>query len=446
MGKRLEIVVIACCATAVGALLIAGVAFAAFPGTNGKIAFVHDSGTPGSNLDIFAMDPTGLNRTALTSTPDNDLYPSWSGDGERIAFTRYPAGGPVPGEIWVMNHDGTGQTQLSGGTATTDDFDPAFSADGKKIAFDRYDGSSVQIWIMNADGTGQTQLTFPGANGAEAFSPSFSPDGQKIVFGHYDTTVGFNGISVMNPDGSSGQTPLTTGSATAEDFAPNFSPDGQRIVFERYNSSGAGDYNIFVMNANGSGQTAVTNTAADQDFAPAFSPQGTQVAFERDDSAFSFGNIFLADPNGLNQGLTPLTTNGAPAFDFAPDWQPLNPPTCDLTGKPTSKSVKKVSVTVTCANENATVVAEGSGKAPKVPKGAVISKAKKFKIPAVTSQAQAGAPTTITLKISKKGQKALKKAAKAGKKGKATITATLTDELGQSSSDSFKVKFKPKKH
>ena len=107
--------------------------------------------------------------------------------------------------------------------------------------------------------------------------------------------------------------------------------------------------------------------------------------------------------------------------------------------------MKKVSLTVTCASENATVVAAGSGKAPKVPKAAVISKAKKFKIPPVTVQAQAGAATEITLKIPKKGAKALKKAAKAGKKGKATITATLTDDLGQSSNATFKVKFKAKK-
>ena len=42
-------------------------------------------------------------------------------------------------------------------------------------------------------------------------------------------------------------------------------------------------------------------------------------------------------------------------------------------------------------------------------------------------------------------QKALKKAAKAGKKGKATITATTTDDFGQSSTETFKVKFKAKK-
>ncbi|HYU61420.1 MAG TPA: hypothetical protein VEK39_11720 [Solirubrobacterales bacterium] len=437
MSRRFNVVAAICWAAALGALLTAGSALAAFPGTNGKIAYIHQPGS--SNIDIFAMDPTGLNKMALTSTADDDFDPTWSADGEKVAFSRY-APGSAFGQIWVMNYDGTGQTQLTSPPAPNDDFNPAFSPDGTRIAFQRYDGSDSQIFIMNANGTGQTQLTFPGT-GESSRSPSFSPNGQKIVFAHEPPPAGFDGISVMNPDGS-GQTALTTGSATSQDLAPNFSPNGQKIVFDRYDGS---QDDIFVMNADGSGQTPVTSGPED-DVSPVFSPEGTQVAFERENAANTFGNIFLADPGGLNQGLTALTSNSAAgAYDYAPNWQPLNPPDCDLTGKATSKSVKRVSVTVTCTNENAAAVLDGSGKAPKAPKGAVASKAKKFTIPPVTSQVAANAPTTITLKVSKKGQKALKKAAAAGKKGKATITATLTDDLGQSSNATFKVKFKAKK-
>jgi hypothetical protein len=96
MSKRFGIGALACCVALAGALVMAGGALAAFPGTNGKIAFVHDPGTAGSNTDIFAMDPTGQNQTPLTSTPDDDFFPSWSGDGEKIAFTRYPPGPPAP--------------------------------------------------------------------------------------------------------------------------------------------------------------------------------------------------------------------------------------------------------------------------------------------------------------------------------------------------------------
>jgi dipeptidyl aminopeptidase/acylaminoacyl peptidase len=338
------------------------------------------------------------------------------------------------GQIWVMKADGSGQTQLTS-PGTGEDRDPTFSPDGEKIAFEHNVGGS-QIRIMNADGSGQTQLTFPGPNPDEALAtdPSFSPGGQ-IAFVRGTGSGASRGIWIMNADGS-GQTRLTTGTATSNDAEPNFSPDGQRIVFRRN-----GD--LFTMNADGSGQSPLTSGAAD--LGPVFSPDGTRVAFSREGPGGTVANIFAADSTGLNQNVTPLTTSPPPVFEFDPNWQPLNPPACDLTGKATSKSFKQVSVTVTCTNENVTAVAEGSGKAPKAPKGAVASKAKKFTIPPVTAQVPKGTPTNVTLKIPKKGKKALKKAAKAGKKGKATITATLTDDLGQSSTETFSIKFKPKK-
>ncbi len=116
-----------------------------------------------------------------------------------------------------------------------------------------------------------------------------------------------------------------------------------------------------------------------------------------------------------------------------------------MTGNAKQKSVKQVEPVVTCSNENASVVVEGSGSAPKVQRGAAASKAKKFTIPPVSAQAPAGAPTTITVPLPKKARKVLKKATKAGKKGRATLTATLTDDLGQSSSATLDVKFKRKK-
>jgi hypothetical protein len=147
----------------------------------------------------------------------------------------------------------------------------------------------------------------------------------------------------------------------------------------------------------------------------------------------------------LDQNVTTLTGPTADIYFYNPSWQPLNPPSCELAGKSKSKSYSQITVTVTCSNENATAVLGGTGKAAKVPKGATASKKKKFTIPPVTVQVPEDTPTSVSLKIPKKGKKALKRAAKAGKKGKATVTATLTDELDQSASDSFKVTFKAKK-
>ena len=192
------------------------------------------------------------------------------------------------------------------------------------------------------------------------------------------------------------------------------------------------------MNADGSGQTPLVE-GPDSEGGPVFSPDRTRLAFSR--SSDGVANIFTAQATG--QSPTPLTTdpNG---FDFEADWQPLGP-ACELTGQATSKSFKQVGSTPPLAL-TPMQRSRNSIKAPKVPKGAVASKAKKFSIPPVTAQVPRGTPTTVTLKIPKKGQKGAKEGREGGgKKGKATITATLTDDLGESSSDQLKVKFKAKK-
>ena len=129
------------------ALVFAGSAAASFPGTNGKIAFVRGAG---SDTNIFTIDPNGQNLVPLTHAPDfgRNQNPSFSGDGQWIAFDSFVSGGAENPSIWVMKHDGTDQTQLTSGLQY--DYDPGFSPDGERIAFVRDSGSVSHIWVMNA--------------------------------------------------------------------------------------------------------------------------------------------------------------------------------------------------------------------------------------------------------------------------------------------------------
>ena len=441
MSSRLRALAAACAAAAIGAALLAASASAAFPGTNGKIAFAHDPG-PGPNTGIFTIDPNGQNQATLLDPPEyNDFQPSYSADGEKVVFARVatPPGGGTS-ELWVMNQDGSNVTQLTQGTAGGGDTEAQFSPDGARIVFERRTGGSgtAQLWIMNADGSNATQLTSAGI--IHPHDPTFSPDGTKIAFSYGDpSNSGFHGIGTINVDGS-GFTPLTTSdNATIDDYAPDYSPDGNRIAFMRFTGSGP---DIYVMGANGSNPTAVT-TGPEEDVDPVFSPDGTRIAFEQggDGPPATFSNIVTADPNAVNQ-ITRVTNYVAPEFGFQPTWQPLNPPDCTLTGTKKSTSFSRIQVTVNCPDENATAVFTGSGKAA-VPKGAVISKKKKFKVQRKTVEVPAATPLKVNLKVSKKGKKALKKAAKAGKKGKVKVTATLTDNLGETATEKLKITFVP---
>ncbi len=99
----------------------------AFPGANGKIAFesIRDG-----DFEIFVMNADGTDQTNLTNNTALDTEPDWSPDGTRIAFTSFRDG---DFEIFVMDADGSNQTNHTNNTA--EDTAPAWSPDGTKFAF-----------------------------------------------------------------------------------------------------------------------------------------------------------------------------------------------------------------------------------------------------------------------------------------------------------------------
>ena len=326
VSRRLKRVVLTC--GAIGAGLMTRQRLRQFPGDEWQDRLRSQLPCLGLGSGHFHDERSGPARTRLTKSAGDDAFPNYSADGERIVFSRSVAGGAGAGQVWVMNQDGSGKKQLTHGSPTAES--PTFSPDGKRIAFTRDDGSSTQLWTMKADGTDQTQLTFAGPNGDHVHGPTFSPDGRLIAFSHFDGAVGYHDISVIKPNGS-GQVALTTPSAASDDFQPDYAPNGKRIVFDRFNQT---QDDLFVMRADGSHQKALTSGASDLDLSPAFAPNGAKVAFERDNAAFTVADVVLVNSRGLNQNVTPLTTNSVPVQDFEPGWQPLNPPSCKVRGAP----------------------------------------------------------------------------------------------------------------
>src|SRR5205823_4004839 len=124
-----------------------------------KIAFAttrdEPSPDPAGNTEIYVMNADGTGPTNLTNNPASDGDPAWSPAGNKIAFMTVRNG--PDREIYTMNADGTGQTKLAdGGVDTT----LSWSPDGRKIAFNTpYSGEPHAIYTMNADGTNLTNLS-----------------------------------------------------------------------------------------------------------------------------------------------------------------------------------------------------------------------------------------------------------------------------------------------
>jgi Tol biopolymer transport system component len=87
---------------------------ATFPGKNGRIAY---SGHDGNDYEIYTINPNGGMPSRLTNNKWNDLYPSYSPNGKRIAYTSYTDSDDR--EIYTIKVGGGGNSRAT---------DPAYSA------------------------------------------------------------------------------------------------------------------------------------------------------------------------------------------------------------------------------------------------------------------------------------------------------------------------------
>ena len=117
------------------------------------------------------MDADGSNPTRLTDSDAWDYWPSWSPDGDRIAFVRSTG----DFDLWLMNADGTEQRPLLG--RPTMDSQPAWSPDAAQIVFtcEVEATGSEEICVMDADGSGVRVLTDYEAGLGGAGSPDWAP-------------------------------------------------------------------------------------------------------------------------------------------------------------------------------------------------------------------------------------------------------------------------------
>jgi Tol biopolymer transport system component len=171
----------------------------------GRIAFTRVSGFGTSGLkksDIYAIDADASQEERLTDTPGLDGFPTWSPDGDRIAFTVYPGGAE---QLAVIDGDGTDEHRLTGRfLAMGPNSEAAWSPDGKRMAF--VSGRNDEdIYAMNSDGSERTRLT-DDVPGNDHWPPTWSPDSARIAF--TSDGPGRGDIYVMNSDGS-GLTKLT---------------------------------------------------------------------------------------------------------------------------------------------------------------------------------------------------------------------------------------------
>ena len=254
----------------VGALVVLGIIVTVALGTctdpnEERVEF--DSERDGNGEETSVMDADDSGAPRLTDNKARDWSPRWSPDGRRIAFLSNRDGNS---EIYVMNADGSGVTRLTDNEA--DDRDLSWSLDGRRILFhsdrysDRYKERRVFVgYVMNADGSDVRERIL---NVFDVLGRR-PKDHPRTVYTSSEKD-GASYIKVDTPDHS-----VITLTDSGADKSPRLSPDGRLIVFE---SERDGNWEIYVMNADGSDQTRLTENEA-EDADPIWSPDGRRIAF-----------------------------------------------------------------------------------------------------------------------------------------------------------------------
>ena len=119
---------------------------------------------------LYVMNPHGSNVRQITPSGLEAFEWDWAPDGAKLVFAS-PCCTPQPSAIWTMSPDGSALTQLTFG-GTNSDQEPSYSPQGDKIAFTRNPtGQSGSIVTMNTDGSGQATIQ------PDAFYPRWGPAG-----------------------------------------------------------------------------------------------------------------------------------------------------------------------------------------------------------------------------------------------------------------------------
>ena len=250
-------------------------------------------------------------------------YPAWSSDGKYLAVAYMVNPDDTEIAIYAVEEDAL---RILTDAPEALDSEPTWSPDGERIAYTtnvakmENCSAGIDIQVIRVDNGQNSMITdslgWGEVNNPICFdqaqwntAPSWSPDGQWIVF--ETNRDGNDEIYLMDPDG--GQL-RNLSDHPGRDKYPSWSPDGSKIAFS---SNRDGNQEIYIMSLDGSEPMRVTQHASD-DKRPAWSPDGRMIAFYSDRESRGNFDIYIIPVDGGN--AVKLTSNLD--FDGYPAWRP----------------------------------------------------------------------------------------------------------------------------
>ena len=222
------------------------------------------------DTEIFLVDPVSGDAFNLTKSPrSSERYPSWSPDGDRVAFNSDRDG---TFNLFVIDADGKNLRQLTHEKAPVVAGMQSWPADGSWIYFGLFGEGPPRMCRIRPDGSNFKIV-------GEGIDPAISPDGKTIAYAN--VVAGGHCLFVMDVDGKNVRRLTTRPNAWAGVHA-SWAPDGKTIVY----ADRVGDaLEIFRIDRDGTNVKQLTSLGKAAT-SPAVSPDGGRISFRLCDEIY----------------------------------------------------------------------------------------------------------------------------------------------------------------
>jgi serine/threonine-protein kinase len=272
---------------------------------------------------VYEVTPylVGLDGSEDVVTPEARNYrsPRFSPDGSRIAFDFDSEGGER--DVWI--YDLTRKVFSRMTFHEENDRFPVWFPNGDRVAFMSPREDKRSVWVRAADGSGADEMLLSGADKGGYVPSSFSPDGRYLALDIWSDTEDAWDLGVLDAESGEMSVYLDT---EFQERRPSFSPDGRRIV---YQSDESGRFEIYVRpfpDTGGRWQVSVSGG-----WYPRWSPEGDGILFrsetgiERAQVESEGEALQISRPEVLIEGDQDQIAWHPffPMFDISPDGQSI---------------------------------------------------------------------------------------------------------------------------